>query len=325
MGDRADPDIRQLRALLAVVEHGSLTRAAAALKLAQSTMSETIASLDRAIGTPVLARRRGGHRLQLTAAGHALVPYARNVMSELRAARRAVSIVATQARSRVDVLTVESLSTYLLPGILAATRKRWPNTRFAVTVAPCSAIRTAVQEGECDLGLLLEERPSDLPRRSDRANAPGRGEIVGEVPLIVFCGPSHALLNRATRSPIQLDALTPYTVFVSDGAGAHYDMLSRYLTTGRMPGPRMEASGSVEATRIAVLADNSALGILPVYAVAAELRTGRARSLCIEPPPPMMRITAYLPAAGAHPTAEALIDCARQAMESGEHVPVSAA
>jgi DNA-binding transcriptional LysR family regulator len=160
---RTSPDIeiRQLRALLAVVEHGSLSRAAAALKLAQSTMSETIASLDRAIGTPVLVRRRGGHRLQLTAAGSALIPHARNVVRELHGAMQSVSSVAPQARARVDVMTVESLSTYLLPGILAAARKRWPNTRFGVMVAPCTTIRTAARDGECDLGLLLEELPLD--------------------------------------------------------------------------------------------------------------------------------------------------------------------
>lgn len=321
---RADIDIRQLRALLAVVDNGSLSRAAAALKLAQSTMSETIASLDRAIGTPVLARRRGGHRLQLTAAGSALIPYARNVIHELEEARRAVSRVATTVRSRVEVLTVESLSTYLLPGILAATRKRWPNVRFAVSVAPCTTIRAAALDGECDLGLLLEERPPDPSRHPGKADVPGRVEIVSEVPLIVFCGPSHPLLTGAGRSLLRLDELTPYTVFISDGAGAYHDMLTRYLTTGRLPGPRVEASGSVEATRIGVLADHAALGILPAYVVAEQLRAGRARALCIDPPPPMMRIAAYLPAAGAHAAAQTLVECARQALAAGDHVPLPA-
>jgi DNA-binding transcriptional LysR family regulator len=64
---RADIDIRQLRALLRSSRTEPQPRRA--LKLAQSTMSETIASLDHAVGTPVLARRRGGHRLRLTAAG----------------------------------------------------------------------------------------------------------------------------------------------------------------------------------------------------------------------------------------------------------------
>jgi DNA-binding transcriptional LysR family regulator len=312
---RTSPDIeiRQLRALLAVVEHGSLSRAAAALKLAQSTMSETIASLDRAIGTPVLVRRRGGHRLQLTAAGSALIPHARNVVRELHGAMQSVSSVAPQARARVDVMTVESLSTYLLPGILAAARKRWPNTRFGVMVAPCTTIRTAARDGECDLGLLLEELPLDASSRSV-VEGSGFVEVVGEVPLVVFCGPSHPLLNRAGRSPLRLDTLTPFTVFVSDGAGAYYDMLLRYVTTGRLPGPRMEAAGSVEATRNAVLSDHASLGILPVYAVAAQLRSGQAKSLCIEPPPPRMRIAAYLPVSGGHPAAGTLVECARQAV-----------
>lgn len=318
MPGRADIDIRQLRALLAVVEHGSLSRAAVELKMAQSTISETIASLDRAVGTPVVTRRRGGHRVQLTKAGMALVPFALNIIRELQDARRMVSVVATRARSRVEVLTVESLSTYLLPGALAATRKRWPNTRFAVTIAPCTTIRTAVERGECDVGLMLEEH------RPEALETAGIVEIVSEVSLIVFCGPSHVLVNRARRSPVRLDELTPFTMFVSDGAGEYFDMLARYLTTGRLPGPRVEASGSVEATRIGVLADHAALGILPAYALAAQLRTGQAKSLRIEPSPPPMRIAAYLPVSGVHPAVRTLVDCARQAMASGNHAPVSA-
>jgi DNA-binding transcriptional LysR family regulator len=319
MQDRAQLDVRQLRALLAVVEHGSLSRAAVALQLAQSTMSETIASLDRAVGTPVLARRRG-HRLQLTEAGCTLLPYAKTVMRELQEAQQAVSRVAAQARSHVDVFTVESLSTYLLPGILAQARKRWPNTRFAVTVAPCATIRDAAAEGQCDLGLMLEERPSARAFTSDAAQA---AEVVGEVPLVVFGSPSHVLAQRR-RPAVRLDALSPYLVFVSDGAGAYYNLLARYLTTGRLPGPRVEASGSVEATRVAVLADPAALGILPAYAIAAQLRTGRAVALCVNPPPPVMRVVAYLPDRGLHPVVRTLVDGARQALAAGNSATLPA-
>jgi DNA-binding transcriptional LysR family regulator len=316
---RDELDIRQLRALLAVVKHGSLSRAASALQLAQSTMSETIASLDRAIGTPVLVRHRGSRKLELTAAGRALVPHARELIQKLQEARLSVSAVARSTPARVEILTVESLSTYLLPGILRAARIEWPGVRFAVTVESCGVIRAAAERGECDAGLLLEAPPAD----KDVSVTAHRLEIAESVPLNVFGRPSHQLFVTRRRPVVRLDELTPYTMFVGDGAGPYHDMLVRYLTTDRMPGPRIESAGSVEATRNAVLADESALGILPAYAIGEPYQRGLLRAVVVDPPPPVLRVAAYVPAGGAHPAVDTILAGARRALEV--HRPVRSA
>jgi hypothetical protein len=195
--------------------------------------------------------------------------------------------------------------------------------RFAVSVAPCTTIRAAALDGECDLGLLLEERPPDHLRHPDKAVSPGRVEIVSEVPLIVFCGPSHPLLTRAGRSILRLDELTPYTVFISDGAGAYHDMLTSYLTTGRLPGPRVEASGSVEATRIGVLADQRALGILPAYAVAE--RSVRVGAGVVHRAAAANDAHRRLPAGDRCACGRANHgQCARLGLASGDHFPLPA-
>lgn len=70
-------EIRQLRAFVALVERKRITAAAQSLGLAQSTVSEALSALERALGTPLVLRRRGGHGLELTDVGHALLPHAR--------------------------------------------------------------------------------------------------------------------------------------------------------------------------------------------------------------------------------------------------------
>lgn len=80
-------EIRQLRAFVALVEHGSVTAAAQVLGLAQSTMSETLSSLERAVGSAILLRRRGAHEIARTSAGEALLPYAREARRARRPAR----------------------------------------------------------------------------------------------------------------------------------------------------------------------------------------------------------------------------------------------
>ena len=72
-------DFDQLRTLLAVMEHGSFTRAAEALGLSQSTVSFQIKALETAVGGKLLDRGREGVRP--TARGELLRGYADRLWS----------------------------------------------------------------------------------------------------------------------------------------------------------------------------------------------------------------------------------------------------
>ena len=148
-------EFRHLRAFVALVDQGSITGAAQALGLAQSTVSESLTALERGLGAPIILRRRGTRDVLLTEAGHTLLPHARNLLASLEAAHVAVAGVTNSAHASVDIITNESVSTYLLPKALATLRVRWPNTSFAVTVATCPGVRAGVHDGEFDIGLLL--------------------------------------------------------------------------------------------------------------------------------------------------------------------------
>ena len=77
--------MRTLECLVSIVEHGSLTRAAAVLHMSQPALSHQIAALERELGTPVIERRPRGVRP--TAAGLAAAAEARIALA---AADRAV-------------------------------------------------------------------------------------------------------------------------------------------------------------------------------------------------------------------------------------------
>jgi DNA-binding transcriptional LysR family regulator len=74
-------DIRELRALMAVVEAGSITDAAIALKVSQATVSRTIQHLEKRVGGPLLRRHRGGS--EPTALCNQLVPAVRRLLADL--------------------------------------------------------------------------------------------------------------------------------------------------------------------------------------------------------------------------------------------------
>src|SRR5215208_5870 len=211
-----DLELRQLRAFVMLVEQGSMTAVARALGVAQSTVSEAVAALERALGTRAVARRRGVHGVALTPAGEALLPYARSVLAALEDAHVAVAAVARDVRASVEVVANESVSTYLLPRALAELRERWPNTQFAVTVGMCPSITKGLASGRFDVGLMLQTRecaPAALAGASGPAAAPSGGLLLTEVPLVAFSGARHPLLSRAAAAQVPLDRLAPYTVF----------------------------------------------------------------------------------------------------------------
>ena len=53
-------ELQQLRQVIALAEHGSFVRAAAALHLSQPALSRSIAGLERRFGSPLFLRRKSG-------------------------------------------------------------------------------------------------------------------------------------------------------------------------------------------------------------------------------------------------------------------------
>ena len=119
-------DVRQLRAFVALVERGRVTTAARALGLAQSSVSEALVALERAVGASLVIRGHGNDKARLTDAGNALLPHARAVLSAIDEAQTAVASATTDARATVDIAANESTSTYLLPSALCRLRDMWP-------------------------------------------------------------------------------------------------------------------------------------------------------------------------------------------------------
>jgi DNA-binding transcriptional LysR family regulator len=116
-------EVRHLQALVAVAESGTFAKAADALGYTQSAVSQQIASLERAVGTPVFDRPGGPKPVRLTAAGEVLLEHAGTVLATLRMAEADVDAVTTGSRGRLRVGLMQSVGTQILPSLL---------TRFAV-------------------------------------------------------------------------------------------------------------------------------------------------------------------------------------------------
>jgi DNA-binding transcriptional LysR family regulator len=302
--------LRQVQAFVALVEQESITAASQALGLAQSTVSEAIVALERELGTPLIAHKRGTHTVALTPAGKVLLPRAREVLAAVEKTYAAAAEAAVSARGVVNIIANESVSTYVLAQVLMIIRRRWRNTQFAVSVAACPEVREGVRGGAFDLGLLLTSANRKSLTRSSSTNAKwsqGEQVIAPLVPLVMFAAPTHPLARPDSRTPVRRSALDLFPVFVSDAIGEYRALLERFFREDDVPGPRLESTGSIEGVKAGVFTDARALGILPSYAIAKEIQTGRVVPLDLRPVLPPMQIVALLGCREIHPSTEELL------------------
>lgn len=269
-----DLELRHCRVLLALSEHGGVGAAARALGLAQSTVSETLLSLERLIGAPMTIRRRG-QEAALTVTASALLPHARALIS---ASEAAIAAVTTGSRGTIRLGSVESASSLLLPPVLAAFRSQWPMVEVRVTIGLCDELRKRVRAGELDAAITVDGLP-DGPADRDgyiRTLSPAR--------LVLF------MSSRRSPGPgsVKQSDLARRPLLVPDPDGAFTSMLRAWFSKSGDT-PRIESAGSISGVKIGVRTGD-VVGVLPSYAVAAELDSGEFVALTTEEPLPSIAL-----------------------------------
>ena len=82
-------DLRQMEYFVALAEESQFTRAAEITRVSQSGLSAAIKSLEEDLNAKLFVRTT--RRVELTPAGRALFPHARNLLAEATAGRDAVT------------------------------------------------------------------------------------------------------------------------------------------------------------------------------------------------------------------------------------------
>ncbi len=151
--------IELLRALVAVVDHRSFTKAAVALGLTQPAVSTQIKRLQFLLDCEALDRST--HGIKLTPQGELIVSYARRLLS---INDQIVHIGGAGPRPEL-VIRVGTSSDYVasvLPSTLARFRDRWPDVRFIVRTGFYDAMARELRGGSLDVMVgLSTTRPHD--------------------------------------------------------------------------------------------------------------------------------------------------------------------
>src|SRR5258708_5997819 len=122
--------LRDLHILLAVVQCGSMAKAAGQLGVSQPAVSEAIAGLEHALNVRLLDRGRRG--VEATIYGHALLNSARAAFDELRRGIKQIKDLCDPAAGDVRIACPESIAAGILGPIIRLMSERCPRVRLFV-------------------------------------------------------------------------------------------------------------------------------------------------------------------------------------------------
>lgn len=150
------PELRHLRAFLAVAEQGSANRAGATLFRAQSAVSRSIHKLETELGVKLFERRARG--MLLTEYGRALLVRARRVHAEMQRARTEVAAVVQGATVRNAAIFGMLAHERRIRAFIALTEQHhMPSVAESLGVTQ-PAVSIAVRQMEDSIGVALFER-----------------------------------------------------------------------------------------------------------------------------------------------------------------------
>jgi DNA-binding transcriptional LysR family regulator len=154
-------DVKQLRVLRAVAEHGSFSAAAEALSYTQPAVSQQIAALERRAGTTLVDRESRGVRL--TDAGRALVRHADAVLARLAAAQADLDAVAGVRGGRVRIAAFPTAAASLLPPALAIFGERHPEVELSFVTGEPEEAAAMLRAAELEMAIVYEYRHMEQP------------------------------------------------------------------------------------------------------------------------------------------------------------------
>jgi DNA-binding transcriptional LysR family regulator len=147
-------DVKQLKVLRAVAEHGSFSAAADALSYTQPAISQQIAALEKRAGTTLVDR--GSRGVRLTDAGRTLVEHAEVVIARLAAAEAELEAIAGIRGGRVRMSSFPTAGASLLPPAVAEFTRRHPEVELNFVEREPEDASVSLRAAELEIAIVFE-------------------------------------------------------------------------------------------------------------------------------------------------------------------------
>lgn len=249
--------VDELALLDAIRASGSLSRAAARLGKAPSTVSHAARQLEERFDALLFDRRR--YRLQLTPAGHLLANEAARLMQDVSRLTQRVKQVAGGWEDRLWIVTDEVLEFETLVPVIQAFDALQSGVTLRITHEVLSGTWDALRDGRADLVVGATNEPPVIPGL--------RWFELGVMEWVFAVSPRHPLAKA--DEPLDSIAVGPYRAVVVADTSRRLDVRGYGLQGG-------QPSLAVPSMRAKIEAQRQGLGTgwLPRDRVAALLESG---------------------------------------------------
>jgi len=262
-------ELRQLRYFVAIVDHGSLSRAAVILHVAQPALTQQLRQLEEELGVQLLHRTAQG--VLSTDAGKVFYEHAQAILKQVADARSAVAQSAERPSGSVTLGLPHSISGALALPLLMATRAQYPEITLQLTEELTGNLSDQLKSGRVNLAVLFDDG-----QLSQFATTP-----LAEEELHFICR-ADAAYAKGEQSLTLAQALAATLIL----PGLQHGVRPRIESVAREAG--LSLSNVIEINSIAILksallADMGAT-ILPSAPVLDELQRGALRAQRIHSP-----------------------------------------
>jgi LysR family nitrogen assimilation transcriptional regulator len=148
-------ELRQLRYFVAIVDHGSLSRAALALHVAQPALTQQLRQLEDELGVQLLHRSAQG--MLSNDAGRIFYEHAQAILKQVADARSAVVQSAERPSGSVTLGLPHSISGALALPLLTAARARYPEISLQLTEELTGNLNEQLRSGRVNLAVLFDD------------------------------------------------------------------------------------------------------------------------------------------------------------------------
>ena len=182
-------NLRELEYLVAVDEEQHFHRAAERCFVSQPTLSGQLKKLEEELG--VLLVERNNRQVAMTQAGKAIAEQARKILAEVRSIKDMASYFHDPLVGDLHVGIIPTIAPYLLPVIMPAMKKQFPNLKFWLYEYQTHQLVEKMQRAELDLLILaLPIEPHDFSEldlfREPFRLAVNKTEKLAKQPLITM-------------------------------------------------------------------------------------------------------------------------------------------
>jgi LysR family hydrogen peroxide-inducible transcriptional activator len=220
-------NLRDLRYLLAVAEHGHFGRAAEACGVSQPTLSVQVRRLEEMLGVTLFERT--SKAVAPTAACQRLIGHVRAAVAEADAILAVAASLRDPLSGRFRLGIIPTLAPYLLPLIFAPLRESLPGLEVEPWEDQTAALLERLRAHELDAALLATE--VDGPDLASRA--------LFDEPFLAALPPEHPL---AARRAVAEEELAPDILVLADGHCLRDQALAACGRSGALGGTLRAAS-----------------------------------------------------------------------------------